>query len=409
MITQALRLRMPAVRLNSATLYGVLCIAAGAAIGTLAWNDSLLCLSIAAMIPFFWAQSPNRVFATLTMLAYYLAAERGMPYSTSVFFGLHEPKYYGFLFWLFSSSVLALPWAALWPKQPTAKAFAWRLPLALLLVAVPPLGLWGWASPITAAGVLFPKWGFAGLAVLLALMWVSCLARDVNRIVIAGIVFAALLGFQSRTGEPVAIWKAVDTKLGGDTSEGARMFFRSYTVNTDMLYKTRSLPANSITVYPESILGIWTDQTYGLWREQERQFAARNTTVLAGVANYPVKGSQKYDNVIVSIGADPGIKYVQRVPIPVSMWKPFSEKGANAHWFGDGIFTVQGHRVAGVVCYEQLLLWPVLISAAHDPKAFIAVSNNWWSKQTSVPTIQRTTMRAWSRLFDIPLMMAINY
>jgi hypothetical protein len=40
-------------------------------------------------------------------------------------------------------------------------------------------------------------------------------------------------------------------------------------------------------------------------------------------------------------------KYRQRVPVPISMWRPFATDGARAHWFDTGIFTVQGRPVAG--------------------------------------------------------------
>src|SRR5690606_10071245 len=54
--------------------------------------------------------------------------------------------------------------AALW----TAKR-GWQRPVrylvAAILMSLPPFGIVGWASPITAAGVLFPGWGWLGLAV----------------------------------------------------------------------------------------------------------------------------------------------------------------------------------------------------------------------------------------------------
>ena len=54
---------------------------------------------------------------------------------------------------------------------------------------------------------------------------------------------------------------------------------------------------------------------------------------------------------------------------------------------------VQGRPVAGLICYEQLLVWPALVSLAHNPQVIVAPSNAWWSRDTSIPDIQRTALR----------------
>jgi hypothetical protein len=43
------------------------------------------------------------------------------------------------------------------------------MPLAYLLSVAPPLGMIGWACPVTAAGILFPGWEWGGLVAVVAL------------------------------------------------------------------------------------------------------------------------------------------------------------------------------------------------------------------------------------------------
>jgi len=82
--------------------------------------------------------------------------------------------------------------------------------------------------------------------------------------------------------------------------------------------------------------------------------------------------------------------------------------GAIAQFFANPVVSVGGQRVAPLICYEQLIIWPVLQSMLHNPDLVIAVGNDWWTKGTSITAIQRASTEAWARLFDKPLVMSFN-
>src|SRR5207302_10939162 len=75
---------------------------------------------------------------------------------------------------------------------------------------------------------------------------------------------------------------------------------------------------------------------------------------------------------------------------------------------GPGTVDLGGQRAAILICYEQLLTWPMLPSAAERPTILIAISNESWTAATTVPRIQHACVRAWARLFGIPVISAIN-
>lgn len=52
--------------------------------------------------------------------------------------------------------------------------------------------------------------------------------------------------------------------------------------------------------------------------------------------------------------------------------------------------------------------WPMLRSAVERPTLLIAASNEAWTAGTRVPAIQHACVRAWARLFGLPLISAIN-
>jgi hypothetical protein len=113
-------------------------------------------------------------------------------------------------------------------------------------------------------------------------------------------------------------------------------------------------------------------------------------------------------NALFAIGADGNRTFVDRVPVPVSMWKPWATGGADAFWRDAGAHDFAGTRIATLICYEQLLVWPILHSLAHDPKIIVGAANDWWARDTSISSIQREATGAWGRLFKIPVIWARN-
>ena len=122
-----------------------------------------------------------------------------------------------------------------------------------------------------------------------------------------------------------------------------------------------------------------------------------------------------YDNVILELSPRSiRILYRQRMPVPVSMWQPWRDlrrnqiAGASAHFFQNPVVDVSPSRVAPLVCYEQLLIWPMIQSMLWGSQAIVAVGNGWWTTGTSIVEIQRSSTQAWARLFDLPVVLAFN-
>jgi hypothetical protein len=60
------------------------------------------------------------------------------------------------------------------------------------------------------------------------------------------------------------------------------------------------------------------------------------------------------------------------------------------------------------ICYEQFLTWPILTALAHQPTVIIAPANAYWARGTPLAARQRGLMAAWSRLFGVPVVSALN-
>ncbi|WP_043617655.1 conjugal transfer protein TraB [Ensifer sp. ZNC0028] len=381
-------------------VWTTLLIATSIVAGTLAWSGYALLLPVAFMFPVLWAFAPTRLTAALVSAGYFLAASRGLPQGVATFYS--SDLWPGLLLWLSASLGFVGVHALLWTRYERRRPF--RYLAAVLLMAIPPFGITGWAHPITAAGVLFPGWGWWGLAATTAgLMGLVTRMWPAVAIILAGF----WIGSAATWDEPKLpeSWQGVDLEMGASLGRDASIEHHRDLIA--MVTDRASGGARTI-VLPESTLSFWTPTVKRLW---VRALQGTDATVIAGAAVVDAGG---YDNVLIAIsGAGAQIVYRERMPVPGSMWQPWrsllgASGGARAHFFENPIATVADSRIAPLICYEQLIVWPVLQSMLHDPDVIVAVGNGWWTKGTSIVAIQRASIEAWARLFAKPLVLSFN-
>ncbi|NEH57841.1 conjugal transfer protein TraB [Rhizobium leguminosarum] len=377
-----------------------LLIFASIAIGVVGWSGHVLLLPVALGFPVLWSIARTRSVAALVSAGYFLAASRGLPQGVAAFYS--SDIWPGLLLWLCASLSFVVVHAVLWTKNTRVRPS--RYLLAAVIMAIPPFGITGWAHPVTAAGVLFPGWGWWGLGFMTA-----GLAGLATRIWPAvAIAFAGLwLWFAAIWTDPKLPegWRGVDLELGASLGREAGLQRQR-----DIIATVRNAASDGAryVVLPESALGFWTPTVARLWTGA---LSDSNATVMAGAAVVDPGG---YNNVLVAIDRKGSrILYRERMPVPGSMWQPwrflFGESGgARADFFANPIVPIGAGRAAPLICYEQLIVWPVLQSMLHDPGFIIAVGNGWWTDGTSIVAIQRTTATAWAKLFAKPLVIAFN-
>lgn len=374
--------------------------------GVIGWSGHVLALPVAMIFPALWALSPTRSVTGLVSAGYFLAASRGLPQGVANFYA--ADLWPGLLFWLAASVSFVGVHTALWAKGPgrwpPGRGMAVRYLVTAVLIALPPFGIAGWAQPLTAAGVLFPGWGWLGLAAtVVGLMMMTSRYWSIAAIVLGGFWLLT-----AATWAPPKLpegWKGVNLNLGQSLGRDG-----SLAHHHDLIATVRAA-ANGNTrfiVLPESTLGFWTPTVSRHWQQGLRDL---DVTVLAGAAVIDAGG---YDNVLVAISANKAsVLYRERMPVPVSMWQPWHAwfgdiGGARAHFFANPVVEIKGTRIAALICYEQLILWPVLQSMLHSPDIIVATGNGWWTAGTSIVEIQKTSVAAWARLFGLPVVMSFN-
>nr|WP_312880971.1 conjugal transfer protein TraB [Aminobacter lissarensis] len=376
-------------------------IGLAAVAGSIGWNGHVLLLPVAFAFPVLWAHAPSRLAAGAVSAAYFLAASRGLPQGVANFYGTDPLP--GIALWFAASIAFVAVHAVCWTGQP-GMGRAVRYSAAAALMGLPPLGIVGWAHPLTAAGVLFPGWGWWGVAAAAA----GLVAMTTKWWSAAAMAMACFWLWSVATWtapSPPEGWAGVDLDLGQSLGRDATLERHLELLGA---VKRKAGEGSRVIVLPESALGFWTPTVERLWGDELR---GSSVTVIAGAA---IVGHDGYDNVLVAVSAvGATVLYRERMPVPVSMWQPwrgwFGERGgARAHIVSNPETTRDGDRVAPLICYEQLILWPVLQSALHEPDLIVAAGNGWWTKGTSILAIQKASAEAWARLFGIPLVTAFN-
>jgi hypothetical protein len=371
-------------------------------------------------------------------MLYYASASWAVVPASLSFLGRDTSLLTSISLWCCAAVLLASPWPLVWsPKQ---NQFWWRIPAGLAVGIIPPLGIIGWASPVTAAGLLFPGTGWVGLTA--AVVLAGAVAVTPRKALFAGVpCMVAANAFYSRDPSPPLGWIGIDTNFAhSHNSDPLAAYTRMQSIQA--LVRVSN---SKVLILPESIVEDWSEATDLFWDETTQLLRGSGRTVLVG-ATAPVQrlsepahrsidfsaelaalrgtGAQSeslgnlgaapiiaparpYRNTIMIRGAQVG-SFDQRVPVPIAMWKPLTDSGVPLNLLGTGTVHLAGKRAAVLICYEQFIVWPALTALMDEPDLLIAIANVAWVAGSPIPDCQAAAVRCWARLFRLPIVSATN-
>jgi hypothetical protein len=390
-------------------------------IGSFAWGIDDRLIALAPLSVLLWRRAVGRLPAFGVMLAYYSAASLGIVRGAPVFFGPSAAPYYGVSLWLASAVALAAPWGIFWTGRFQIFPYAVRLSLALASSAVPPLAVVGWTNPLLAAGLFFPGWGWWGFVFLIVLLagisWLDARAGTSsaagNFLVLPAcvcVISAFIVSFPFSPPSVPEGWKGIDTSFGRLASGSSPVVedWQRCIALSPLLENIALKSTSNIVVLPETIAGQWHSLNEAAWLPSVEKITRTGKTIALGAE---IWDGAYYDNLMLFFQPDGRrLDAKQRIPVPFSMYRPWSGGGARAYWFDDGIVGIGGKKIVVLICYEQFLTWPFLLSMFYDDQADIVVgtANDWWCRATNLPHIQTQTIYMLCRLFGKPLVTATN-
>ncbi|CDW94981.1 MULTISPECIES: hypothetical protein [unclassified Thiomonas] len=346
-------------------------------------------------------------------LAYFGIGGSALPAEVQSFFG--SGWVIGIGLWALSSVILAAPWA--WASR------GWPVVAVLIIEAVPPIGFFGWMSPIASAGVLYPGLGLAGFTLGLGLLWVlAVLARPtstlsaltlsmVASVVLSGTSIWANAAYTSP--EPPAGWIGVNTHVGQESDDVMAEVVRNQRwidqAAAAVAQEAKAGAKSRVVVLPEDVAGTWGPGTAAQVRAAMRpgDVWLAGASVLADRPHW----DGRYLDAVVGLGRrGDAVLFASPVPVPGGMWKPWEgEKSYTAsHWW-EPVQTIAGVRTWASICYDQGLAWPWLQALVQWPAVVLQVSNYWYEPAGAVaPRVEAETTAAWARLMGAAVVTAVN-
>jgi apolipoprotein N-acyltransferase len=412
----------------------------------------------AAGMPLACLMPGTRKAAFKSTLGYYVAGIWPIVPGLDRYIGQSATSLIPVAMWVLAAILLSVPWTIAWTSDRRFN-YLWRVPLALMVTIVPPLGIIGLASPVTAAGYLFPGTAWVGLAAVALLPGIVLSTHALalrRRCAVLCLVSASAVGlaiggrlFARGDAAPPTGWSAVNTQFGD-----VRQPFRDYLAAQFVQQKAAETSAR-VLIFPESVVPRWSEATEAFWRQSLDRCRTRGQILAIGAGlpaktgtpkddrerlsdlrsydfgaaidvlkridpqsppamqrgvfpNAPIKSlPEPIDNTLLIVGAESAAFY-QRVPVPVGMWRPFNRISVPLRLNAPGVLAIDHQRAAVLICYEQMLTFPILASMLQHPTVIVGISNTFWVDHTTIPRYQATALRGWAKLFRLPYILAVN-
>ena len=406
---------------------------AGGAISVVAWLPEAHRfdgqIAFVGLLPLLWLACASRAQSFFAVLGYFLFADRCVPEVVSSYTGWGELS--GLTVALAHVLLMTGAWAMAWTSRPWSRLF--RLCLIMVLTTLPPLGAIAYASPLLAAGWLFPGLGLRGV-VLLMLAWCTCFSCawlmvdrwqhratshrrwDASWPVIAVyllpllalvlLVTSVVINSLYKPPSPPVGWLAVSTQLGKFPDPLEDRYQRH--VELIRLVDAELAKAEvSLVMLPEEIGGFWEPRYEWMWLAASARHPGKTIAVGFDVASG--RGNEFTDQALFLRDGKIIASAAAAIPVPIGSWRPWSSPHAPMKFLDAPLVQIDGRRAVAVFCYEELLLWPWLLAHAQgsDPLALVFV-NHWFSRSNALGFAQSQSSQAWARLFGWQTLRAVN-
>jgi len=101
--------------------------------------------------------------------------------------------------------------------------------------------------------------------------------------------------------------------------------------------------------------------------------------------------------------------YNARQPVPFIMWNFWQGDSFKSHWFDSSIHEIAEKKAAILICWEEWVPWPMLLSSFKKPDVIISASNHSWTREGGNMWDRQTiSAKAIGRLYGLPMVRAIN-
>lgn len=344
---------------------------------------------------------PTRLYAYGLLLSWHLGAGSAIPWGWAAFF----ENDWGWLVFLVWAALCALP-ALLIPSR----WFRFALAPSALLAALSPIGMF---NPLMATAAFFPGWEWIGVLAAIALLLLPAVKNNKGFALLGvGLVFlGSVLNDLRDNADQIQLsaqaW-AVETRFGGRAVDADRWLSRQAQLSNqvdDALEEGARL-----IITPEGSVDSWEVAAKAFWAGSTRDAAQKHgASVLLG-AYRQIPDQQEWQSGLFDLGQD--IFYPAAITLPGPMWHPWN---ADQHMPFDFSSEALRTRIqtpfgqaAYVICYEEMLLWPLAIRMIGPKPDLLLSSANQWFTTPITAAAQKRSFEIQQRIWGVPALRSVN-
>lgn len=388
----------------------------GALVGYVAWLQ-LDFMAALLILPFAANFASRRSSAFALMFGYFAAGNIELPAIVEKFYG-HPYPLVQFVAPLVLTALLAAPFLIYSAgARPWKRILTWFL--ALLVLTVPPVGLFAWRNPLFMAGSLFPHAGVVG--VLLTALLLATMAGLRGRTGPRVGLLVALLGVAGfyvghfgyfPENSPAINWAAVPT----DVPPAGTAHGQTLRTAAAVRYMGEAIALNksgfTAVIMPESAIEPFRPVDEMMLFDPSDLAAKHHMPLVFGAVIEDGKGNWR--DVVMGAGSmanrdgTPRVLTDARVPMPVGNWHLGLPGGAPLHAFASDRGEIAGAKVAWSICYEDTILWPHGFLLTGHPVALVALDDDWVLSGTRAAHVQAISAAQLARMAGVMLVDAVN-
>lgn len=361
-------------------------------------NAPSLAMAGVALLVMSWRLSARtRLSAWALLFAWHVGAGTSIPSGWSAFFN----DQWGYVAWFAWAAFISLP-ALLIPARFTQ----YGLFVGATLAAITPFGM---LNPLGAAIAFWPEGGVAGLLLAPGILLLPSIKHE-KKFAMAGIAicfFGILqnIWFDMKKPSPPDWAHSMQTHEGWHPKLALEWFGRQ--ARSADAARNDIEAGVKLLVTPEATVDKWDQWSEAVWRHAKAAATDKNSMVLLGVYREMPEG---WKNGLLDLAT--GEFYGASVSLPLTMWHPWNNK---EHFPLDlaqlprTIKTPVG-EAAYLVCFEEVLVWPLAAKAIFgNPSLLISSANQWFTDESATAEAQKRSIELQARLWRLPLLRAVNW
>ena len=202
-------------------------IISSAAIGYAGFTTVPRTAALVLAVPVLWTLADSRLSAFAVILAYKLAASRGLLPGAAVFLSENHTFAQAAVLYFLLPFGTSLPFLIFWDIEKRQKAMG-IVTAFFFAYLLPPMSLIGIINPLIASGTIFRGWGFAGMGMILGIYALCSLSRKSAYAVLCLIAAFAVLPSNSWYEPPETKGIMTVNTSFGRLGSGSFSFERDY-------------------------------------------------------------------------------------------------------------------------------------------------------------------------------------